>query len=358
MASRLIAGSTGGPPATRRDIALRMYNAVASARALYAQPPNCGTLPILPHHDPGLAITTTIPGIRAKRNTPQSVLQQETAAAIEQRLSGRLLIFTVGSVTADGAAAATCVVPALGLHGQCRLPFTASSTTAELTAIDLAADQLADLLPPTAAVLCDSRGCLRTLDYVAKRPRKPLAKAKEAHHPSTPVTTFVRAGDVAHFRIARHVHAFHPDSRVATGNPPRPLPRTGIGRRARAFLLRLRTDCSRTAELHFRRSNSGSPACSECPADETIEHVLLQCPGNADQRRRLFDAYGRLGLPHVVRQCRTIDDDGQWETMLLSPEPDEQLWTIRWAEDAVRMMGSWLTPRRGIRTTKAAGFLQ
>ncbi|KAL3205489.1 hypothetical protein MRX96_040782 [Rhipicephalus microplus] len=44
---------------------------------------------------------------------------------------------------------------------------------------------------------------------------------------------------------------------------------------------------------------NGSPACSECPADETIEHVLLQCPGNADQRRRLFDAYGRVGLSHV-----------------------------------------------------------
>ncbi|KAL3228785.1 hypothetical protein MRX96_023687 [Rhipicephalus microplus] len=125
------------------------------------------------------------------------------------------------------------------------------------------------------------------------------ALAKEADHPSTPVTTFVRVGDVAHFRIARHVCAFHPDSAVATGNPSRPLPRTGIGRRARAFLLRLRTDCSRKAELHFRRTNRGSSACLECPADETIEHVVLQRPGYADQRRRLFDAYGRLGLPHV-----------------------------------------------------------
>ncbi|KAH8022176.1 hypothetical protein HPB51_022573 [Rhipicephalus microplus] len=124
------------------------------------------------------------------------------------------------------------------------------------------------------------------------------ALAKEAHHPSTPVSTFVRAGDVANFRIARHVRAFHPDSRVATENPPRPLPRTGIGRRARAF-LRLRTDCSRTAELHFRRTNSGSPACAECRADETIEHVLLQCRGYVDQRWQLFDAYGRLGLPYV-----------------------------------------------------------
>ncbi|KAH8026289.1 hypothetical protein HPB51_019121 [Rhipicephalus microplus] len=93
----------------------------------------------------------------------QCVLQQETAAVIKQRLSGCLLIFTDGSVVADGAAAAACVIPALSLHGQYRLLFTASSTTAELTAIDLAADQLADLLPPTAAMLSDSRFALLAL---------------------------------------------------------------------------------------------------------------------------------------------------------------------------------------------------
>ncbi|KAL3176496.1 hypothetical protein MRX96_010292 [Rhipicephalus microplus] len=32
---------------------------------------------------------------------------------------------------------------------------------------------------------------------------------------------------------------------------------------------------------------------------KTTEHILLQCPGYTEQRRRLFDAYGRLGLPHV-----------------------------------------------------------
>ncbi|KAL3213550.1 hypothetical protein MRX96_035319 [Rhipicephalus microplus] len=44
---------------------------------------------------------------------------------------------------------------------------------------------------------------------------------------------------------------------------------------------------------------SGSPSCAGCPAEETTEHILLQCPGYTEQRLRLFDAYGRLGLPHV-----------------------------------------------------------
>ncbi|KAL3260252.1 hypothetical protein MRX96_046313, partial [Rhipicephalus microplus] len=33
--------------------------------------------------------------------------------------------------------------------------------------------------------------------------------------------------------------------------------------------------------------------------EETTEHILLQCPGYTEQRRRLFDVYGGLGLPHV-----------------------------------------------------------
>ncbi|KAL1417818.1 hypothetical protein MTO96_006075 [Rhipicephalus appendiculatus] len=82
---------------------------------------------------------------------------------------------------------------------------------------------------------------------------------------------------------------------------PRRLPSTGLNRHARAFLLRLRTGCSRTAELLFQRSGNGSPSCVECPADETIEHILLQCPGYADLRRRLLGAYSHLGLPQVSR---------------------------------------------------------
>ncbi|KAL3212146.1 hypothetical protein MRX96_000787 [Rhipicephalus microplus] len=42
--------------------------------ALVSQPPNCATFPILPHHNLGLMILTTITGIWAKRNTPQGVL--------------------------------------------------------------------------------------------------------------------------------------------------------------------------------------------------------------------------------------------------------------------------------------------
>ncbi|KAL1479606.1 hypothetical protein MTO96_051719, partial [Rhipicephalus appendiculatus] len=86
--------------------------------------------------------------------------------------------------------------------------------------------------------------------------------------------------------------------RAKSGNPLRPLPRAGLSRPARAFLLRLRTDCARTAERLFHLSGNGSPSCAQCPAEETLEHILLQCPGYDDQRRQLFGVYGRLALPH------------------------------------------------------------
>ncbi|KAL3188289.1 hypothetical protein MRX96_003615 [Rhipicephalus microplus] len=119
--------------------------------ALVPDPPYCGFIPIPPHQDPGLEIKTIIPGIRSEKHTPWSALHQEAVATIEQRLAGRVLLYTDG---------------------------------------------------------CHS------------------------------------------------------------------------GRR-------------------FRFTNSGSPSCAECPAEETTKHILLHCPGYTEQRRRLFDAYGRLGLPHV-----------------------------------------------------------
>ncbi|KAL3177763.1 hypothetical protein MRX96_038901 [Rhipicephalus microplus] len=113
--------------------------------------------------DPGLEITTTVPSIRSKRNTPQCALHQETAAMIEERLADRVLLYTDGSVTADGSVAAACFAPFLGLHEKRRLPISASSTAAELAAIDLAENQLADFFPQSAPMVCDSRAALLTL---------------------------------------------------------------------------------------------------------------------------------------------------------------------------------------------------
>lgn len=109
------------------------------------------SLPITPHWHSHLVISTRIPGIRSKRNTPQCALLQEASALIEERYSDRLHVFTDGSVNGDGSAAAS-LIPALRDGTKCRIPFIASSTTAELAALDMAADQLAEVLPAAAVV--------------------------------------------------------------------------------------------------------------------------------------------------------------------------------------------------------------
>nr|XP_037270260.1 uncharacterized protein LOC119161854 [Rhipicephalus microplus] len=301
--------------------------------SLISGTPFAGLLPIPPHWDSRLPISTRVPGVRSKGNTPRAALLQETCALIEQGYSGHLHVYTDGSVKGDGSAAAASVIPALRDERKCRLPLPATSTTAELAALNLAADQLVEFLPSSAVIFCDSRAALLTLargengSSIAQRLTRKFTVivrsgcdvsfqwvpshvgvrgneaadelARDAHDPSTPTTNFVRDYDVARLIIARHVRALHPDPRTAAGKPVPRLPSTGIGQRARAFLLRIRAGCGRTAQLLSKRRGSGSPLCVQCPAEETVEHILCLCPGYADIRRRLCDNYGKLGLPHV-----------------------------------------------------------
>ncbi|KAL3186267.1 hypothetical protein MRX96_027993 [Rhipicephalus microplus] len=105
------------------------------------------------------------------------------------------------------------------------------------------------------------------------------ALAKDAHTPSTPTTIIVRSFDVARQIIPRPVRAGSSSGpRAAAGNPVSHLPCTGIDRRAHAFLLRLGTGYSRTADRLFRESVSGSPSCVQCQADETVERIFVSFP--------------------------------------------------------------------------------
>nr|XP_037275996.1 uncharacterized protein LOC119168705 [Rhipicephalus microplus] len=125
--------------------------------------PFVGLLPIPPNWDSRLPISIRVPGVRSKGHTPRAALLQETCALIEQRYSGHLHLYTDGSVKGDGSAAAASVIPPLRDERKCRLPLPATSTTAELAALNLAADQLAELLPSSAVIFCDSRAALLTL---------------------------------------------------------------------------------------------------------------------------------------------------------------------------------------------------
>ncbi|KAH6924596.1 hypothetical protein HPB50_019813 [Hyalomma asiaticum] len=108
--------------------------------------------------------------------------------------------------------------------------------------------------------------------------------------------TFVTKTDVARIYISHSTRELHPDTCVAAGNGPRPLPDKGRARRDRSLLLRLRIGCYRTAERLHRLTGRGSPFCADCAGEETLEH-LLRCPNADAQRQVLLAAYRRLGLP-------------------------------------------------------------
>ncbi|XP_075534306.1 uncharacterized protein LOC142568117 [Dermacentor variabilis] len=75
---------------------------------------------------------------------------------------------------------------------------------------------------------------------------------KTAHTAPVPRSLVVTPFDVARHTVAGMLRARHPDPHVATGNPPKLLPRAGLHRRDRALLLRLRIGCYRIAARTYR----------------------------------------------------------------------------------------------------------
>ncbi|XP_070377385.1 uncharacterized protein [Dermacentor albipictus] len=263
-----------------------------------------------PHQRTPLHVCLDLPGVRSKHRTPLCAVQQEAAARIEDDLGGMTHLYADGSVLSDGSAAAACVAPALGITKQCRLYYRASSTTAELAGLHLAADILEESPHITsAAILCDSRSALQQLLLDERAP--PLAQrvavrlhalqgrcnlrlqwipshvgvagnetadrlARRAHDSSTALTDRVSSLDTARLHFRRELALRHPDDRVAQGRPPRHLPQTGFTRRERALLLALRTGSVWPAERRHRLRGAPSPLCGDCGAIETLQHLLSE----------------------------------------------------------------------------------
>ncbi|XP_077486833.1 uncharacterized protein LOC144098204 [Amblyomma americanum] len=137
------------------------------------------SFPLPPRPDLGhlYEVNLSLPGSRTRRDTPAVGLRQEVAAVLHAEPPGTVTIFADGSVLPGpcSSAAAACTAPSLHLSRQARLPFVASSTTAELAAIHLAADIL-NQRPgiKEAAIYTDSRAALQLLLRPFKGP--PIAR--------------------------------------------------------------------------------------------------------------------------------------------------------------------------------------
>uniref|UniRef100_L7LZH7 Putative tick transposon n=1 Tax=Rhipicephalus pulchellus TaxID=72859 RepID=L7LZH7_RHIPC len=307
--------------------------------ALYDELVPCAPCPIQPpppHHQP-LDVQLELDNV-TKSRTPACELRQSAMAKLHDRLRGHLLVFTDGSVRdSPRSAAAACVIPTTGTTIRSRLPFHASSTAAELAGLHLAADYLAATTPQLpVAILCDSRPALQALlqpDQAgitvallhakltairASGVRLSLhwlpshvgiagneeadAAAKAAHHSDTPVTNAVALSDYSRQRLRQLLPTAHPDMRMASGKPPPPLPETGLERRERWLLLRLRTGSVWPAARMFSTGRCSSPACRRCGDEETLEHIICSCPALAAERRVMASRYRLLGLPATTAE--------------------------------------------------------
>ncbi|XP_075526690.1 uncharacterized protein LOC142558440 [Dermacentor variabilis] len=260
----------------------------------------------------------------SKRRTPAAALQQAATGKLLEELDGRLLVYTDGSVLSNCSAAAACTIPSEGRSRQCRLPFRASSTAAELAGLHLAADLLAED-PPTkpVAVLSDSRLALQALsDHHRHGVTQTLLRAKisalsavgvaisfhwlpshvgiagneeadvlaqAAHHPTVPLTGAVAGSDFSRQRLKQLLTSSHPDSRVATNRAPKLLPENGLSRRDRSTLLRLHTGSVWTAARLHAKGRIASSACRRVCAD------VLE--GHADHLFRNIGVRASFGTP-------------------------------------------------------------
>ncbi|XP_050028306.1 uncharacterized protein [Dermacentor andersoni] len=332
---RASGSSADSTPCRTREWASATPSSHSSSGRRHSSPP-CRT-----YYSSLLDVNIAVPEVASKRRTAVCAMRQETASLLHERLAGRLLVYTDDSATPDGPGAAACTAPDISKTRQCRLRFAASSTVAELAAIDLAADIL--LEHPnivSAAILTDSRaalcmlardyagvplvvrvgcklrhivnqGCVLALQWIPAHIGLPGNEeadslAKAAHGERFPLTHLVTSFDAAKTVVMRSLTAQHPDRRVAAGTPPRLLPRVGLSRADCAFLPRLRIGCYKTAARTHSLTRTGSPVCGSCDGVETLEHLLRHCPAFGTEREALYASYRRCGLPSTTLQCLLV----------------------------------------------------
>ncbi|KAL3181874.1 hypothetical protein MRX96_008175 [Rhipicephalus microplus] len=125
-----------------------------------------------PHKTVPLPIGFELPGLRSKRSTPVCAITEEAIVRMDEDLAGRTQFFTDVSARQDYPAAVAYTVSQRTLKRPCRLVYHASSISAELVGIHLAADIISEYPQVPRAVI------LTTLEIGPpparqKRPRTP-----------------------------------------------------------------------------------------------------------------------------------------------------------------------------------------
>ncbi|KAG0422327.1 hypothetical protein HPB47_001830 [Ixodes persulcatus] len=276
------------------------------------------------HKEPHpLRISLHIPGLRTKKNVAVVVAMQLTEDHLVTQYDGWTQVYTDGSVDpSGGTATAAAFFQAAAVGTSERLAHQASSTTAELAAIRLAALRW--------VILSDSRLALELLSRLERA--TPLArsiaqdavelqqKGNDIAFQWLPSHCGIRGNEVVYFLamrihkdpecsfstvprfsdakllVRRAIDLQHPDPVVVAGAFPARIPR-GFDRQTAAVLHRLRTGSAFTPAWISRFRLSVDPICQTCEETADAEHLLLQCTDHEEERTNLRDAFSHLGLP-------------------------------------------------------------
>uniref|UniRef100_L7LY72 ribonuclease H n=1 Tax=Rhipicephalus pulchellus TaxID=72859 RepID=L7LY72_RHIPC len=281
----------------------------------------------------------TIPGIQRKKQSSNLALQQATLLFLHEKHSGRLHIYTDGSVSSASSAGAV-VIPEKSVTIKFKTSHLTSSTAAELTAIRAALEFVVKEPPQAWSIFSDSKAALQCIMSPFRRgPNEQLvADIRILHHRAVekqhnivyqwiPGHCGIYGNDRAD-EAARSAHdALHcaaiPLSRTDAATRLRSLAReltlaqwhsteftnarlhnldpnlqlrlpSGITRAEETLLCRLWLGVAFTNAYSFRIGMASSPTCDNCSCEETIAHLLCECPRFKAPRKELSKVFDRL----------------------------------------------------------------
>lgn len=321
-------GTTGLP---ERILQRKRSQLAAHARELFriAGGPGNNPTPPPPSEEPPLRVELNAGLDAPKRHMAPTTARQHAEHHIHTQFLGWARTFTDGSVNpASRTASAAAVSEDTGRAAAEKLSFHASSTTAELAALNLALS-IVDIegQPDRLVVLCDSKaalGLLTNLDRAPALARVVAQKAIElqrrgwtlafqwvpAHcgvrgnesadrlaaaaqeDPTCPISKVPAFSD-ARLLVRRVVAARHPE---LEHGPLPPRPPRNMRRGEAAAIHRLRTGSAFTPEYRARWRPDRDRSCPRCAAAVADDaHLLLECPDFDEERSRLYHRYITLG---------------------------------------------------------------
>uniref|UniRef100_L7LW97 Putative tick transposon n=1 Tax=Rhipicephalus pulchellus TaxID=72859 RepID=L7LW97_RHIPC len=268
-------------------------------------PPWCLTQP---------SINLTIPGIRKKADMSSPALKQLALLLLYEKYQGSMHVYTDGSVMPNSSTAAV-VIPMKATTIKFKTSHLTTSTAAELAALRVALDFITDERAQKWAIFSDSKAALQSLLSPLRRglhEQLVFEITEETHrliekgHQITFQWLPSHCGIIGNERANQAARSAHTESSQTLI----PLSRTDAAWKIR--VLARQCTVSQWNEPHFKNARlysldptlslrippglrrADTAACDHCSGDETIQHILCECPQYCLQRQSLCNALDKL----------------------------------------------------------------